>query len=56
MNRTAGRKVSSEIRQLSDVKTYLKLTEKELKMIREVIDPLGFFVKKPQKAQVVQQF
>ena len=31
-------------------------TETELRMIREVIDPLGFFVKKPQKTQVVQQF
>jgi glutaconate CoA-transferase subunit B len=31
-------------------------TEMELRMIREVIDPLGFFVKKPQKTEAVKQF
>lgn len=31
-------------------------TETELKLIREEIDPLGFFVKKPVKAQVMPQF
>jgi glutaconate CoA-transferase subunit B len=39
-----------------DVIAFDPPTEKELRMIREVIDPLGFFVKKPRKTQVVQQF
>ena len=40
----------------SDVVSADPPTETELRMIREVIDPLGFFVKKPQKTQVQQQF
>jgi len=39
-----------------DVTAFDPPTETELRMIREVIDPLGFFVKKPQKTQMVQQF
>jgi glutaconate CoA-transferase subunit B len=31
-------------------------TETELRMIRGVIDPQGFFVKKPQKKHVLEQF
>jgi glutaconate CoA-transferase, subunit B len=38
------------------VSAFAPPTETELRMIREVIDPLGFFVKKPQKTRVVQQF
>jgi glutaconate CoA-transferase, subunit B len=40
----------------SDITAFEPPTETELRMIREVIDPLGFFVKKPQKTQVMEQF
>ena len=39
-----------------DVTAFDPPAETELRMIREVIDPLGFFVKKPQKTQVMEQF
>jgi len=39
-----------------DVSAFPPPTKEELRLIREEIDPLGFFVKKPVKPQVVPQF
>jgi len=39
-----------------DVSAFPPPTKEELRLIREEIDPLGFFVKKPVKPQIVPQF